>query len=330
MYQDSLRQRKHYNDKSCTVTELLHQNLLSSPSSSRTRSALSMLQPRTNDLMKFSYPSKTSNHILFAKRRTSVSDSTIKKVEPIESAFIPTKPYLLPPPPPSSIGNFFDYTTDATSFIQCYMLGIGSVNNDQYGIGYPMDMPVMLTYFEDNELKPVKSDYEHYDHLVNHVSVQLDYNDMQLYKTPIVLTLQGDFDDKDINKFYPNIRGVNDDDVFADEEADEDVDEVEEKELTLEQLLSMEEEYEDDDDFADDGDEEDIIDTDAEDYDDDDDGDEDDDIDEDEEFDEDDENGDISSFWEESPVGDLDGKFKAMPDYAVVKGDSSNLGKLSV
>lgn len=58
---------------------------------------------------------------------------------------------------------------------------------------------------------------------MNHVSMQLDYNDMQLYLTPIVLTLQGmlfvirlnimrivwqidvklgDFDDDDMNEFY--------------------------------------------------------------------------------------------------------------------------------
>jgi len=49
----------------------------------------------------------------------------------------------------------------------------------------------MLTYFEGNDLQPVKSDFPDYDHLINHVSVQMDFNDCQLYKTPVVLTLQG-------------------------------------------------------------------------------------------------------------------------------------------
>ena len=55
-------------------------------------------------------------------------------------------------------------------------------------------MPVMLTYFEGNELMPVLADYPDYDHLMNHVAVQLDSNEFQLYRTPVVLTLQGEFE----------------------------------------------------------------------------------------------------------------------------------------
>ena len=61
-------------------------------------------------------------------------------------------------------------------------------------MGFPVDMPVMLTYFEGNELKPVLADYDDYDHLMNHVAVQLDGNEFQLYRTPVVLTLQGEFE----------------------------------------------------------------------------------------------------------------------------------------
>ena len=61
----------------------------------------------------------------------------------------------------------------------------------------------MLTYFEDNELKPVREDYPDYDHLMNHVAVQLDTNDFQLYRTPVVLTLQGEFEDDDFNEVIP-------------------------------------------------------------------------------------------------------------------------------
>ena len=62
------------------------------------------------------------------------------------------------------------------------------------GVGFPVDMPVMLTYFEGNELMPVLADYPDYDHLMNHVAVQLDGNEFQLYRTTVVLTLQGDFE----------------------------------------------------------------------------------------------------------------------------------------
>ena len=62
------------------------------------------------------------------------------------------------------------------------------------GVGFPVDMPVMLTYFEGNELMPVLADYPDYDHLMNHVAVQLDSNEFQLYRTPVVLTLQGEFE----------------------------------------------------------------------------------------------------------------------------------------
>ena len=110
---------------------------------------------------------------------------------------------LLPDPMPNSIGNFFENQTDSMSFIQCYMLSVGTVGGTQYGVGFPVDMPVMLTYFEGNELKPVREDYPDYDHLMNHVAVQLDTNDFQLYRTPVVLTLQGEFEDDDFNEVIP-------------------------------------------------------------------------------------------------------------------------------
>ena len=112
-------------------------------------------------------------------------------------------PHLLPTPPIDSVGNFIDDKTDDASFIQCNLIAIGEVDGNQYGVGFPIDMPVMLTYFEDNELKPVLPDYPDYDHLINHVSIQLDGNDFQLYNTPIVLTLQGEFEDEEFNQVNP-------------------------------------------------------------------------------------------------------------------------------
>jgi len=99
------------------------------------------------------------------------------------------------------------------------MLAVGKIGGIQYGVGFPVDMPVMLSYFEGNELKPVRPDYPDYDHLVNHVSTQMDSNDFQLYKTPIVLTLQGEFEDESINDILP---GGSLDDEIDDENYDED------------------------------------------------------------------------------------------------------------
>ena len=111
-------------------------------------------------------------------------------------------PQLLPDPLPNSIGNFFDNKTVEMSFIQCYMLSVGKIEGVQYGVGFPVDMPVMLSYFEGNELIPVRPDYPDFDHLVNHVSNQLDSSDLQLYQTPVVLTLQGEFEDEKLNQVF--------------------------------------------------------------------------------------------------------------------------------
>jgi hypothetical protein len=91
---------------------------------------------------------------------------------------------LLKDPNPNSIGNFFDKSTEELAFIQCYMLAMAEVGGNQYGVGFPVDMPVMLIYFEGNELKPVKEGFPNYDHLLNHVSVQLEPSNLNLYKTP--------------------------------------------------------------------------------------------------------------------------------------------------
>lgn len=164
---------------------------------------------------------------------------------------------LMPDPMPNSIGNFFENKTDDMSFIQCYMTSMCKINGVQYGVGFPVDMPVMLTYFEGNELMPVRPDYPDFDHLVNHVSVQMDYNDFQLYKTPVVLTLQGEFEDEFMNEILPTPklkrargmigkRSVDDDEEDEDvededdEEVEEDDDDEEWEEITVDELIKLE------------------------------------------------------------------------------------------
>lgn len=102
-----------------------------------------------------------------------------------------------------TLGVFIDQSVPEQSFIQCNIISSTSINGTEYGIGYPIDMPVMLTYFENNQLLPVKPDYPNYDHLINHVTTQLDGNDLELLNTPMVLTLQGDFEDDDFNNINP-------------------------------------------------------------------------------------------------------------------------------
>lgn len=193
-----------------------------------------------------------------------------------------------------SLGNFFDNSTgESMSFIQCYMVSLGSIDANQYGVGVPVDTPVMLTYFEGNELKPVKPDYPDYDHLVNHVAVQMDTNEFQLYRTPVVLTLQGDLDDDEEEN----------DDGEEEMEGDDD-----EEEYTLDELLAME----DDDEEEFDEDEE-VEEDDEEDEDD-----------EDEDNDDDDNNGNMSSFWASSPSGKIDEKYNKIPDISLFRSPTSD------
>ena len=167
---------------------------------------------------------------------------------------------LLPDPAPNSIGNFFENKTESVSFIQCYMLSVGVVGGSQYGIGFPVDMPVMLTYFEGNELKPVQPEYPDYEHLITHVSTQLESNDLQLYNTPVVLTLQGEFEDESFNNIFPGSSEDEDEELGFDDDGDR-------EEITIADVLKLEgidedfdldDEDDDDDDDDDDDEEEDV------------------------------------------------------------------------
>ena len=171
-----------------------------------------------------------------------------------------SKSMLLKDPNPNSIGNFFDKSNEEMSFIQCYMLAMADVKGNQYGVGFPVDMPVMLTYFEGNELKPVKENFPNYEHLINHVSIQLESSNLNLYKTPVVLTLQGEFDDEQMNQIYTPMSSRRDD-VDQEVEENEEGEEEDDSELTIDDVIAMEGlddeddddiEYEDDDDDDDD------------------------------------------------------------------------------
>ena len=220
---------------------------------------------------------------------------------------------LLQNPLPNSIGNFFESIDDSMSFIQCYMLSLGEIEGTQYGVGFPVDMPVMLSYFEDDELKPVRPDYPDYDHLVNHVSMQMDDNDFQLYKTPVVLTLQGEFEDEELNQIAEGIDDWGDeafDKRFSSElndiDEDDEGDNEDGNEITLKELLEIEnidEDYDDDDDEDDDEEEE---------------WDDDDNYDGDNNNDDDSDLENSGSFWNSSPTGKMSVELASMEDYTLV------------
>lgn len=222
--------------------------------------------------------------------------------------------FLLPDPAQNAIGNFFEKNIDdeSATFIQCNMVALGSIGGKQYGVGFPIDMPVMLTYFDANELRPVHPTFPNYDHLVNHVAVQLSDSEIQLYKTPVVLTLQGDFEEEDMNSNFVRCS----------------VDKMEE--MTMEEALELaNNDVDDEEDFDEDDDDDDDNDVDDDDVDDFDDG-------SDDEYTDDDEDdnsdgidlGGVStsgSFWNNSPAGKHTRDMDNIPDFAIYRPKIPNL-----
>ena len=171
-------------------------------------------------------------------------------------------------------------------------------------------MPVMLSYFEGNELKPVQEDYPDYDFLLSHVASQMDSNDFQLYKTPVVLTLQGDFEDEDLNETIPGqSMWVNDED-YNDEDFEDEDEEDDGEEITVEELLEIENFDEDLDDciIDDDDEEEEEEESDSSDYD--------------VEFGKEgnqNENENMGSFWTSPASGKLSEELSGLPDYELIR-----------
>jgi hypothetical protein len=96
--------------------------------------------------------------------------------------------------PEERMGNFVDESSGTRPFISCTLIGVKDVDGKEYGVGCPVDTPVMITCFQGKQLLPVRADSPEYDDLVQHISGQLEDSDLQLCKTPVVLTLHGDLD----------------------------------------------------------------------------------------------------------------------------------------
>ncbi len=118
---------------------------------------------------------------------------------------------LLPKPPPLTISTFVENSkipetlesTERHRVLQCF-LGCLAEDNQRgikYGLGTPIDMPVVLGYFDDKKFYQVYPNDTIYDDLVQYVSHQISMDDnVFLLDTPISLTLQGEFEEDELNK----------------------------------------------------------------------------------------------------------------------------------
>lgn len=128
-----------------------------------------------------------------------------------DSPFILTKP--------NTVGNFVD-PYQISSFLQCLILGTTSIDGIQYGVGMPLHTPVMLlTLNEQNKLIEVAENYSHYDHLIESISAQLESYDLLLHRTPIYLTVEGEFEEDET--ILEN--QIEDDDDDDDDDSEEEI-----------------------------------------------------------------------------------------------------------
>eukprot|EP01033_Poteriospumella_lacustris_P012966 gene12966-9275_t len=80
---------------------------------------------------------------------------------------------------------------------------MASMDGIQYGVGFPLDMPVAIAFFNGSELTFVtEQSFPKYDALLEYIDEQLDDNDISLLRTPVVLTVAGEFDDDDVSVPY--------------------------------------------------------------------------------------------------------------------------------
>ena len=136
----------------------------------------------------------------FSSRQTERSAFLTRKVKVAPPVKPSQPPFLLPKSATEGIANFVNATNMDGRILMCNMIATADIHGVKYGIGFPTDIPVMLTYFEDNQLKPVQPDYPNYDHLVSYIDHSLDDSDLKLYNTPVVLTLEGDLDEEELNQ----------------------------------------------------------------------------------------------------------------------------------
>lgn len=113
------------------------------------------------------------------------------------------EPPTLYPAFSKSIGAFQDPSNDNTTELECFMVYNARVNGTEYGIGYPIDTPVGITYFERGEIMQVESDYPRFDKLYEYIRNHLSGNDVDLINSALVMTMQGNFASEELNEMFP-------------------------------------------------------------------------------------------------------------------------------
>lgn len=158
----------------------------------------SMLRRHLAMVMKVNDPSTTRRNIdRHADRPKQARSSSLMPLSQ-------SSDFLLPTPSSTAIGNFFEMnTTERQRLIQCNLIAMASIDGVQYGVGFPLDMPVAIAFFNGSELTFVtEQSFAKYDALLEYIDEQLDDNDISLLRTPVVLTVAGEFDEDDVSVPY--------------------------------------------------------------------------------------------------------------------------------
>jgi hypothetical protein len=159
----------------------------------------SMFRRHLAMVMKVNDPSTTRRNIDRHADRPKQARSRSRAVPLSQSS-----DFLLPTPSSTAIGNFFEMnTTERQRLIQCNLIAMASMDGTQYGVGFPLDMPVAIAFFNGSELTFVtEQSFPKYDALLEYIDEQLDDNDISLLRTPVVLTVAGEFDEDDVSVPY--------------------------------------------------------------------------------------------------------------------------------
>lgn len=181
---------------------------------------------------------------------------------------------IRPSPKVGTLGYFFEenegkFAVDHGRFssqVECNLLHCVKIDGIEYGVGVPVDIPVSLTYFEGNDLKELNKGHPEYAEIFQMIASQMDENDLLLFDTPAVLTLQGEFEDENLSSDSLSAHTVlgnnsfildNDDnelsvdEVVSKEGIDEGLDEIDDAYANEEEYNQEEHDYEDEDEDSD-------------------------------------------------------------------------------
>jgi hypothetical protein len=106
----------------------------------------------------------------------------------------PKTEFMLPETKHETFASFFAPGQDIP--LLCELIGIASVGQKEYGIGFPVHSPVELIYIENKKLHRINSDFPNYLQLLEYIDSQLGQYELNLQPTPMFLTLAGDLEEE--------------------------------------------------------------------------------------------------------------------------------------